>query len=53
MADPAVKRFELREEAARLHNNRKSAYLLGKPMFADHLEEGLSQFGLSCEDFLT
>jgi len=42
---------ELREEAARLHNNRTAAYLLGKPMLADHLEEGLSQFGHSCEDF--
>ena len=42
---------ELREEAARLHNNRTAAYLLGKPMLGDHLQEGLSQFGLSCEDF--
>jgi hypothetical protein len=40
---------ELREEAARLHNNRTAAYLLGKPMLGDHLEEGLAQFGLSCE----
>jgi hypothetical protein len=42
---------DLRAEAARLHNNRTAAYLMGKPMLADHLEEGLSQFGLSCEDF--
>ena len=42
---------DLREEAARLHNNRTAAYLLGKPMLADHLEEGLSQFGCSCEDY--
>ena len=42
---------ELREEAARLHNNRTAAYLLAKPMLSDHLEEGLSQFGCSCEDF--
>jgi len=42
---------QLRAEAARLHNARTAAYLLGKPMLADHLEEGLSQFGLSCEDF--
>jgi Protein of unknown function (DUF3775) len=41
---------ELREEAARLHNNRTAAYLLGKPMLADHLQEGLVQFGCSCED---
>jgi hypothetical protein len=42
---------ELRAEAARLHNARTAAYLLGKPMLGDHLEEGLSQFGLSCEEF--
>jgi hypothetical protein len=42
---------DLRAEAARLHNNRTAAYLMGKPMLADHLEEALSQFGLSCEDY--
>jgi hypothetical protein len=42
---------DLREEAQRLHNNRTAAYLLGKPMLGDHLEEGLAQFGLSCGDF--
>jgi hypothetical protein len=42
---------ELRTEAARLHNNRTAAYLLGKPMLADNLAEGLSQFGISCDDF--
>ena len=42
---------DLRAEAARLHNNRTAAYLMGKPMLGDHLEEGLLQFGLSCEDF--
>ena len=26
-------------------------YLLGTPLLADYLEEGLSQFGLSCDDF--
>jgi hypothetical protein len=26
-------------------------YLLGTPLLADFLEEGLSQFGLSCEEF--
>jgi hypothetical protein len=41
---------ELRAEAARLHNSRTAAYLLGKPMLGDHLEEGLAQFGLSCAD---
>jgi len=42
---------DLREEAARLHNNRTAQYLLGKPMLADHLEEGLVQLGYSCEDY--
>ena len=41
---------ELREEAAGLHNNRTAAYLLAKPMLGDHLEEGLAQFGISCEN---
>ncbi|MGH8722995.1 MAG: DUF3775 domain-containing protein, partial [Burkholderiales bacterium] len=26
-------------------------YLLGTPLLADYLEEGLSRFGLSCEEF--
>ena len=42
---------QLRAEASRLHNTRTAAYLLGKPMLADDLEEGLAQFGSSCEDF--
>jgi hypothetical protein len=42
---------ELRAEAARAHNNRTASYLLGMPLLADHLEEGLSQFGRSCEEF--
>jgi hypothetical protein len=42
---------QLRAEASRLHNARTAAYLLGKPMLGDHLEEALSQFGCSCEDF--
>lgn len=41
---------ELREEAARLHNDRTAAYLLGKPMLGDHLQEGLAQFGITEED---
>jgi hypothetical protein len=42
---------ELREEAAGAHNKRTAAYLLGMPMLPDHLEEGLSMLGLSCEEF--
>jgi Protein of unknown function (DUF3775) len=42
---------DLRNEAADAHNNRTAAYVLGTPMFADYLEEAMSMFGLSSEDF--
>jgi hypothetical protein len=42
---------DLRDEAQRQHNTRTASYLLGEPLLSDHLEEGLSQFGLTCEDF--
>ena len=42
---------DLRSEAARAHNNRTASYLIGTPMLADYLEEALSQFGKSFEDF--
>jgi Protein of unknown function (DUF3775) len=42
---------ELRAEAARAHNKRTAAYLLGMPLLADHLEDALAQFGRSCDDF--
>ena len=42
---------ELRAEAARAHNKRTAAYLLGMPLLADHLEEALSQFDRSCDEF--
>jgi Protein of unknown function (DUF3775) len=42
---------ELRAEASRAHNNRTASYLLGMPLLADYLEEGLSLFGESCADF--
>jgi hypothetical protein len=41
----------LREEAARAHGTRvtgTSDYLLGMPLLGDYLDEGLSQFGHSC-----
>jgi hypothetical protein len=41
----------LRAEAARAHNNRTASYLLGMPQLPDHLEDGLAEFGLSCEDY--
>jgi hypothetical protein len=40
---------EVRAEAARAHNDRVARYLLGLPLLADYLEEGLDRFGLSCE----
>jgi Protein of unknown function (DUF3775) len=40
---------DLRAEAARAHNNRTAAYLLGMPLLSDYLGEALSQFGHSCE----
>ena len=42
---------DLRDEAQEQHNNRTAAYLLGEPLLSDFLEEGLSQFGLSCAEF--
>ena len=44
----------LREEAARAHSTRTTQtanYLLGMPLASDYLEEALSLFGQSCEDF--
>jgi hypothetical protein len=41
----------VREEAARAHNERTASYLLGMPLLADFLEEGLSMLGYSCEDY--
>jgi hypothetical protein len=41
---------ELRAEAARAHNRRTAAYLLGIPLLADYLEEAISQFGISCDE---
>jgi hypothetical protein len=44
----------LREEAARAHSTRTTHtadYLLGTPLVSDYLEEGLSIFGRSCEEF--
>jgi hypothetical protein len=41
----------VREEAARAHNERTAAYLLGIPLLGDFLEEGLSMLGYSCAEF--
>ena len=42
---------DVREEAARAHNERTASYLLGMPMLGDLLEEGISMLGYSCEEF--
>jgi hypothetical protein len=44
---------DLRGAALQAHNNRTASYLLGMPLLPDHLEEALSQFGRSCEEFET
>jgi hypothetical protein len=36
---------------ARAHNKRTASYLLGTPLLADFLEEGLSMLGYSCAEF--
>ncbi|HUB64963.1 MAG TPA: DUF3775 domain-containing protein [Methylocella sp.] len=41
---------ELRAEAARAHNKRTAAYLLGIPLLADYLVEALALFDRSCDD---
>jgi hypothetical protein len=42
---------ELRGEAARAHNRRTAAYLLAMPLLPTHLQDGLAELGLSCEEF--
>ena len=42
---------DLREEAARAHNNTTANDLLGMPQLGDFLEEGLAMLGYSCEEF--
>lgn len=42
---------DIRAEAARLRNKRAAEYLLGMPLLGDHLEEALTQFGHSAEEF--
>jgi hypothetical protein len=42
---------ETRREAARAHNSRTAAYLLGMPQLGDFLEDALSMLGHSCAEF--
>jgi hypothetical protein len=41
----------MRDEGLREHHGRIAAYLMGEPLLSDYLEEGLSQFGMSCTEF--
>ena len=43
--------YELRDTACNEHTNHTARYLLGTPLLADFLAEGLAQFGRSCEEF--
>lgn len=38
-------------EARSRRETETSAYLLGIPLLGDYLEDGLAEFGLSCDDF--
>jgi Protein of unknown function (DUF3775) len=42
---------DIRAEASRAHNKRTTEYLLGMPLLGDVLEEALTQFGHSAEEF--
>ena len=42
---------ELHAQAAQAHNSRTASYLIGTPMLADYLEEAMTQFGKSFEEF--
>jgi len=41
---------DLRAEALRAHNKRTASYLLGMPLLPNHLEDAISQFGISCDE---
>jgi len=41
---------EIRAQAAEVYNRHTASYLLGDPLLADHLAEGLSALGHTCED---
>ena len=38
-------------EARRTHDEKETDYLVGTPLLASYLEEGLSQLGYSIDDF--
>ena len=42
---------EALREAYRVHDERETEYLIGTPLLADYLEEGLAQLGYSIDDY--
>ncbi len=38
-------------EARQVHDEKETDYLIGTPLLADYIEEGLSQLGYSIEDY--
>jgi hypothetical protein len=42
--------LEALEEASRIYDENETDYLIGTPLLADYLEEGLTQLGYSVED---
>ncbi len=42
---------DLRAQASQAHNRRTASYLIGTPMLSDYLEEAMSQFGKSFEEY--
>ena len=42
---------EALREARRVHDEREAGYLVGTPLLASYLEEGLSQLGYSIDDY--
>ena len=42
---------QVRAEALRAHNEHSAEYLLGTPLLADYLSEGLNRLGYSCASF--
>ena len=50
--DGAMDEWEaMRSEGHREYAGNVAAYLMGEPLLGDYLEEGLSQFGISCAEF--
>ena len=41
----------MRDEGLREHGGNVTAFLMGEPLLGDYLEEGLSQFGMTCAEF--